>query len=150
MVSGKLPNRSVALCERVSIQIRFLQQATKDAGKIAGLDVLRIINEPTAAALSYGADKKEGVIAVYDLGGGTFDISILEMAQGVFEVPSIPALGFLHDWVPAWSWMDVSPCQPGQSHLEEEWTGSRAASSAVATQLQYEANQRVNPDMVAQ
>ncbi len=62
-------------------------QATKDAGKIAGLDVQRIINEPTAAALSYGADKKEGIVAVYDLGGGTFDVSILEMAQGVFEVP---------------------------------------------------------------
>ena len=61
-------------------------QATKDAGKIAGLEVLRIINEPTAAALSYGADKKEGVVAVYDLGGGTFDVSIMEMAQGVFEV----------------------------------------------------------------
>lgn len=61
-------------------------QATKDAGKIAGLEVLRIINEPTAAALSYGADKKEGIVAVYDLGGGTFDVSIMEMAQGVFEV----------------------------------------------------------------
>ena len=64
-------------------------QATKDAGKIAGLEVLRIINEPTAAALSYGADKKEGVVAVYDLGGGTFDVSIMEMAQGVFEVSVI-------------------------------------------------------------
>jgi molecular chaperone DnaK len=64
-------------------------QATKDAGKIAGLEVLRIINEPTAAALSYGADKKEGVVAVYDLGGGTFDVSIMEMAQGVFEVSTI-------------------------------------------------------------
>ncbi len=63
------------------------RQATKDAGKISGLDVLRIINEPTAAALAYGLDKKEGkVIAVYDLGGGTFDISILEISQGVFEV----------------------------------------------------------------
>lgn len=65
-------------------------QATKDAGKIAGLEVLRIINEPTAAALSYGADKKEGIVAVYDLGGGTFDVSIMEMAQGVFEVCSQP------------------------------------------------------------
>ncbi len=80
-------------------------QATKDAGKIAGLDVLRIINEPTAAALSYGADKKEGVIAVYDLGGGTFDISILEMAQGVFEVPSTPALGVPLDLHATWSRM---------------------------------------------
>ena len=62
------------------------RQATKDAGKIAGLDVLRIINEPTAAALSYGMDKKEGVVAVYDLGGGTFDVSILEISGGVFEV----------------------------------------------------------------
>jgi molecular chaperone DnaK len=65
------------------------RQATKDAGKIAGLDVLRIINEPTAAALAYGLDKADGkVIAVYDLGGGTFDVSILEIAGGVFEVKS--------------------------------------------------------------
>jgi molecular chaperone DnaK (HSP70) len=63
-------------------------QATKDAGKIAGLHVERIINEPTAAALSYGSSKKDGIIAVYDLGGGTFDVSIMEIAQGVFEVPS--------------------------------------------------------------
>merc|ERR1719333_607821 len=63
------------------------RQATKDAGKIAGLDVLRIINEPTAAALAFGMDKKDDqVIAVYDLGGGTFDISILEISGGVFEV----------------------------------------------------------------
>lgn len=63
------------------------RQATKDAGKIAGLDVLRIINEPTAAALAYGLDKSEDkVIAVYDLGGGTFDVSILELSGGVFEV----------------------------------------------------------------
>ncbi|KAF8339387.1 heat shock protein 70 family [Amanita rubescens] len=65
------------------------RQATKDAGQIAGLDVLRVINEPTAAALAYGLDKAENaVIAVYDLGGGTFDISILEMQKGVFEVKS--------------------------------------------------------------
>src|SRR5262249_54012002 len=65
------------------------RQATKDAGKIAGLEVLRIINEPTAAALAYGLDKqKSGTIAVYDLGGGTFDISILEIGDGVFEVKS--------------------------------------------------------------
>jgi molecular chaperone DnaK len=65
------------------------RQATKDAGKIAGLDVLRIINEPTAASLSYGLDKKKDErIAVYDLGGGTFDISILELGEGVFEVKS--------------------------------------------------------------
>lgn len=63
------------------------RQATKDAGKIANLDVKRIINEPTAAALAFGLDKTEGkVIAVYDLGGGTFDISLLEISGGVFEV----------------------------------------------------------------
>lgn len=62
------------------------RQATKDAGKIAGLEVLRIINEPTAAALSYGLDNKEGTVAVFDLGGGTFDVSILEISGGVFEV----------------------------------------------------------------
>jgi len=64
------------------------RQATKDAGKIAGLEVLRIINEPTAAALAYGLDRQQGTqrIAVYDLGGGTFDISILELAEGIFEV----------------------------------------------------------------
>jgi molecular chaperone DnaK len=65
------------------------RQATKDAGQIAGLDVLRVINEPTAAALAYGLDRADSsVIAVYDLGGGTFDISILEMQKGVFEVKS--------------------------------------------------------------
>jgi len=65
------------------------RQATKDAGRIAGLDVLRIINEPTAAALAYGLDKsRSGTIAVYDLGGGTFDISILELSDGVFQVKS--------------------------------------------------------------
>ena len=63
------------------------RQATKDAGRIAGLDVLRLVNEPTAAALAYGLDKrKEGVVAVYDLGGGTFDISILRLHDGIFEV----------------------------------------------------------------
>jgi molecular chaperone DnaK len=72
------------------------RQATKDAGKIAGLDVLRIINEPTAAALAYGLDKqKTGLIAVYDLGGGTFDISILEIGDGVFEVKSTNGDTFL-------------------------------------------------------
>ncbi|MEI2719343.1 MAG: Hsp70 family protein [Gemmatimonadales bacterium] len=65
------------------------RQATKDAGKIAGLEVLRIINEPTAAALAYGLEKKKDEkIAVFDLGGGTFDISVLELAEGVFEVKS--------------------------------------------------------------
>ncbi len=72
------------------------RQATKDAGKIAGLEVLRIINEPTAAALAYGLDKKQaGTIAVYDLGGGTFDISILEIGDGVFEVKSTNGDTFL-------------------------------------------------------
>src|SRR5712692_905350 len=63
------------------------RQATKDAGRIAGLEVLRLVNEPTAAALAYGLDKrKEGIVAVYDLGGGTFDISILKLHDGIFEV----------------------------------------------------------------
>ena len=72
------------------------RQATKDAGKIAGLEVLRIINEPTAAALAYGLDKNEaGVIAVFDLGGGTFDVSVLEVGDGVFEVKSTNGDTFL-------------------------------------------------------
>ncbi len=72
------------------------RQATKDAGKIAGLEVLRIINEPTAASLAYGLDKKiNKKIAVYDLGGGTFDVSILELGDGVFEVKSTNGDTFL-------------------------------------------------------
>ena len=72
------------------------RQATKDAGKIAGLDVLRIINEPTAAALAYGLDKKKGgTIVVYDLGGGTFDVSVLEIGDGVFEVKATNGDTFL-------------------------------------------------------
>src|SRR6202142_4037032 len=72
------------------------RQATKDAGRIAGLDVLRIINEPTAAALAYGLEKKgSGTIAVYDLGGGTFDVSVLEIGDGVFEVKSTNGDTFL-------------------------------------------------------
>ena len=72
------------------------RQATKDAGRIAGLEVLRIINEPTAAALAYGMDKKNhGTIAVYDLGGGTFDVSVLEIGDGVFEVKSTNGDTFL-------------------------------------------------------
>src|SRR5947207_5226063 len=72
------------------------RNATKDAGKIAGLEVLRIINEPTAAALAYGLEKKHsGTIAVYDLGGGTFDISVLEIGDGVFEVKSTNGDTFL-------------------------------------------------------
>ena len=65
------------------------RQATKDAGEIAGLEVKRIINEPTAAALAYGLEKKQGAtVAVFDLGGGTFDISIIQLGDGVFEVKS--------------------------------------------------------------
>lgn len=71
------------------------RQATKDAGKIAGLNVLRVINEPTAAALAYGIDKTDKIIAVYDLGGGTFDISVLEIQKGVFEVKSTNGDTFL-------------------------------------------------------
>ncbi|XP_047321482.1 heat shock 70 kDa protein, mitochondrial-like [Impatiens glandulifera] len=71
------------------------RQATKDAGRIAGLDVERIINEPTAAALSYGMNNKEGLIAVFDLGGGTFDVSILEISNGVFEVKATNGDTFL-------------------------------------------------------
>ena len=72
------------------------RQATKDAGKIAGLEVLRIINEPTAASLAYGLDKKQNKkIAVYDLGGGTFDVYILELGDGVFEVKSTNGDTFL-------------------------------------------------------
>src|SRR3546814_16480092 len=72
------------------------RQATKDAGKIAGLDVLRIINEPTAAALAYGLDKQgSGTIVVYDLGGGTFDVSGLEIGDGVFEVQDTKGDTFL-------------------------------------------------------
>ena len=71
------------------------RQATKDAGKIAGLEVLRIINEPTAASLAYGLDKKQNKkIAVYDLGGGTFDVSILELGDGVFEVNLLMVIHF--------------------------------------------------------
>src|SRR5690606_1893189 len=73
------------------------RQATKEAGRIAGLNVLRIINEPTAAALAYGLDKDHGHqrIAVFDLGGGTFDISVLELGDGVFEVKSTNGDTFL-------------------------------------------------------
>ena len=72
------------------------RNATKDAGKIAGLEVLRIINEPTASSLAYGLDRKSNeVIAVYDLGGGTFDISVLEVGEGVFEVKSTSGDTFL-------------------------------------------------------
>src|SRR6202042_3677770 len=104
-VLGKLVNDASAyLGERVTQAVVTVpayfndsqRQATKDAGKIAGLDVLRIINEPTAAALAYGLDKRaSGTIAVYDLGGGTFDVSILEIGDGVFEVKSTNGDTFL-------------------------------------------------------
>src|SRR4029453_6479671 len=72
------------------------RQATKAAGRLGGLEVLRIINEPTAAALAYGLDKKQsGTIAVYDLGGGTFDISVLEIGDGIYEVKSTNGDTFL-------------------------------------------------------
>ena len=70
------------------------RQATKDAGKIAGLEVLRIINEPTAAALAYGLDKKTGTIAVYDLGGGTFDVSILEIGDRFLRLKQLMEIHF--------------------------------------------------------
>ena len=98
MVLGKMKETSEGFLGRkvtkavVTVPAYFndsQRQATKDAGKIAGLDVLRIINEPTAAALAYGMDKADGkTIAVFDLGGGTFDVSILEISGGVFEVKS--------------------------------------------------------------
>ena len=99
------------------------RQATKDAGKIAGLEVLRIINEPTAAALAYGLDKqKTGTIAVYDLGGGTFDISILEIGDGVFEVKSTNGDTFLggEDF-------DMRTCQLSRRRIPER-PGHRSAS----------------------
>ena len=81
-----LPNFSAVIKQYLS---DLPNQATKDAGQISGLNVLRVINEPTAAALAYGMDKSDDkIIAVYDLGGGTFDISILEIQKGVFEVKS--------------------------------------------------------------
>jgi molecular chaperone DnaK len=104
MVLGKMKETSEAFLGRsvtqavVTVPAYFndsQRQATKDAGKIAGLDVLRIINEPTAAALCYGADQKEGIVAVYDLGGGTFDVSILEISGGVFEVKATNGDTFL-------------------------------------------------------
>jgi molecular chaperone DnaK len=94
------------------------RQATKDAGKIAGLEVLRIINEPTAAALAYGLDKKkEEKIAVYDLGGGTFDISILEIGEGVFEVKATNGDTHLggDDFDPAGSSTGSPPVRQGET-----------------------------------
>src|ERR1700719_2326798 len=105
MILGKLKEAAEAyLGEKVTKAVITVpayfndaqRQATKDAGQIAGLEVLRIINEPTAAALAYGLEKKgTGKIAVYDLGGGTFDISVLEIGDGVFEVKSTNGDTFL-------------------------------------------------------
>src|SRR5207244_12698928 len=90
-------NAEAPLCEEIKTAVSTVpayfndaqRQATKDAGRIAGLDVLPIVNEPTAASLAYGLDKKnQGAIAVYDFGGGTFDISILKLKDGIFEVLS--------------------------------------------------------------
>jgi molecular chaperone DnaK len=106
------------------------RQATKDAGSIAGLEVLRIINEPTAAALAYGLDKKDGkTIAVYDLGGGTFDISILEIGDGVFEVKSTNGDTFLggEDFDMRLVEYLVGRVQEGQRHRPQ---GRQACSAA--------------------
>ena len=103
------------------------RQATKDAGKIAGLEVLRIINEPTAAALAYGLDKKKDAktIAVYDLGGGTFDISILEIGDGVFEVKSTNGA----------SAVKISTC--ASSIISPASSRKRTASICATTSLPY-------------
>lgn len=83
-----VPNLQVYVLFNVFLTIRFSKQATKDAGTISGLVVMRIINEPTAAAIAYGLDKKDGEknVLVFDLGGGTFDVSLLTIDNGVFEV----------------------------------------------------------------
>ena len=106
------------------------RQATKDAGRIAGLEVLRIINEPTAAALAYGLDKKDGkTIAVYDLGGGTFDVSILEIGDGVFEVKSTNGDTFLGGEDFDMRLVEVSGrrIQEGTGHRPEERQAGSAA-----------------------
>ena len=102
------------------------RNATKDAGKIAGLEVLRIINEPTAASLAYGLDKKKDEkIAVYDLGGGTFDISVLEIGDGVFEVKATNGDTHLggDDWDNAHHGLDRRRIQEGQRHRSVEAAG---------------------------
>ena len=99
------------------------RNATKDAGKIAGLEVLRIINEPTAASLAYGLDKKKDEkIAVYDLGGGTFDISVLEIGDGVFEVKATNGDTHLggDDWDNVARGLDRGRVQEGQRHRPDE------------------------------
>lgn len=127
------------------------RQATKDAGKIAGLDVLRIINEPTAASLAYGLDKKKDEkIAVYDLGGGTFDISVLEIGDGVFEVKSTNGDTHLggDDWdnrIVDWllaefksdTGMDLSKQPDAMQRLKEE---AEKAKKALSSSQQYDIN----------
>ena len=106
------------------------RKATKDAGKIAGLEVLRIINEPTAASLAYGLDKKKDEkIAVYDLGGGTFDISVLEIGDGVFEVKATNGDTHLggDDWDDALIDWIVERIQKGQRHRSLEAAGCAPA-----------------------
>jgi molecular chaperone DnaK len=127
------------------------RQATKDAGKIAGLEVLRIINEPTAAALAYGLEKSDGKkIAVYDLGGGTFDVSILEIGDGVFEVKStngdtflggedfdMRVVDFLADEFKKESGVDLRKDKLALQRLREE---SEKAKKELSTVPQYEVN----------
>src|SRR5213076_1349069 len=124
------------------------RQATKEAGEIAGLKVLRIINEPTAAALAYGLDKKhkDEKIAVFDLGGGTFDISILELGEGVFEVKSTNGDTHLGgddfdqkviDWLPAEfkkdQGIDLSKDQQALQRLKEAAEKAKIELSSTAT-----------------
>jgi len=127
------------------------RQATKDAGKIAGLEVLRIINEPTAAALAYGLDKSDGKkIAVYDLGGGTFDVSILEIGDGVFEVKStngdtflggedfdMRVVDFLADEFKKETGVDLRNDKLALQRLKEE---AEKAKKELSTVAQYEVN----------
>ncbi|MEO6340370.1 MAG: molecular chaperone DnaK [Caulobacteraceae bacterium] len=127
------------------------RQATKDAGKIAGLEVLRIINEPTAAALAYGLDKSDGKkIAVYDLGGGTFDVSILEIGDGVFEVKStngdtflggedfdLRIVDFLADEFKRENAIDLRKDKLALQRLKEE---AEKAKKELSTTTQYDVN----------
>jgi molecular chaperone DnaK len=123
------------------------RQATKDAGRIAGLEVLRIINEPTAASLAYGLDKKKDEkIAVYDLGGGTFDISVLEIGDGVFEVKATNGDTHLggDDWDARGSWtgsstsssehgMDLRKQPDALQRIKEEAEKAKIALSSART-----------------
>jgi molecular chaperone DnaK len=127
------------------------RQATKDAGRIAGLEVLRIINEPTAAALAYGLDKNDGKkIAVYDLGGGTFDVSILEIGDGVFEVKAtngdtflggedfdLRIVDFLADEFKKETSTDLRKDKLALQRLKEE---AEKAKKELSTTTQYEVN----------